>query len=47
MNHVRNMTKNVPAKAQILPEGHPSIGESVKGLFQDPIGAVTQHFQKG
>jgi len=40
------MSKTIPAKAAILPEGHPTIEESVKGLFQDPVGTITQHFDK-
>ena len=47
MKHVRRMSKTIPAKAAILPEEHPSVEESLKGLFQDPIGTITQHFDKG
>jgi hypothetical protein len=47
MKHVQNLSKQMPAKGQVLPEGHLGLLDSLKGFMEDPMGTITQHFQKG
>jgi len=46
MKHVQNLSKSMPAKA-FLPEGHPSITDSLKGLIEDPMATIQTHLNKG
>ncbi len=46
MKHVENLTKHMPVKGQILPEGHPGLLDSVKGFVENPMGVIEQHLQK-
>ncbi len=47
MKHVQRISKSIPAQAAILPEGHPSIQDSIKGFIEDPAGSLGLHLNKG
>ncbi len=47
MKHAKNLTQKMPVKGQILPEGHPDILTSLKGMMEDPMGTIGDHLQKG
>lgn len=44
MKHIAKIS--APAKAAILPEGHPTILDSIWALAKDPQGVIGQHLNK-
>ena len=42
MKHMKTISKTLPAHAAT----HPSIGDSIKSFFSDPIGTIDLHLGK-
>jgi hypothetical protein len=43
MKHVNLVSRALPAHAVA---GHPSIGDSIKGFLENPIGVIQLHLNK-
>jgi hypothetical protein len=41
MKHLAVVSRTLPAQAAT--DGHPDVGDSIKGFLEDPIGVVRLH----